>query len=809
MTDDSVSGYLARGWSIVALHGITPGGRCTCEPRRDGTPCPNPGKHPLYENWQKIPIRDPGVWQAIAGWRAERGIATNVGLATGRPSGVFALDVDPKNGGLETLREYEAKGWRLPPTWEQRTGGDGLHCLFTMPADFEPTNATGSLGPGLDIRGTGGQIVLAPSVTDKGAYEVLRDEVPWAGPWWLLDAIRPAPYSPREPVAHNPRTIDARAAAYAQRAQAGLLDDLRHEPSSRNSTAFRVACRLHELLNAGWLDYDETLDGYLVAAEQASGNKPDPFPESEARAVWENAAHRTMDKAAELPPSTLGGTALDFPQPLTGASGSSGLAPTTPHSPVAGPGLVFAAPGEAPTISSETSPGASATGLNLPPEFWASRPVLKQLQLAAHSRLVSADVVLYSVLTRLAALWPHQVKINNGIKDGASANLFAAVVGPSGSGKTSGVGVARHLLSRPPWLDRDAFADDRPLGTGEGIAEVYMGQKSVPKLDEHGTPIQDLKGAVKTEKVRAQVRHNALMHADEGEALAKLIERSGATVGETLRRAWVGGTIGQSNGRAETTRVVESGRYSLGMLIGFQPETAQPLLADSAAGTPQRFLWCWALDPSIPVEDVPDPGPLLDVWPAGTQAPEGGWLIGTAEVDLRPVTFVPSIIAELKPQVRAIATGELSLSPLDSHRPLMLVKLSTLLAQLDGRRNVTEADWALAHTVWETSRRVQDHLVSYGQAMAGKAAADRRAAHSAQELAVDEARADREQQHVERLALAVARLVQQEGRLTAGAVRKRLNSRDRKVAADALLTATERGWLIEEAGAYTPGSTHV
>lgn len=806
MTDDSVIGYLARGWSLVALHGITPDLTCTCGNTEPDHPA---GKHPLYANWQKIAIRELGVWQAIAGWRAERGIATNVGLATGRPSGVFALDVDPKNGGLTTLQDYEARGWRLPPTWEQKTGGNGLHCLFTIPSDFEPTNATGSLGPGLDIRGTGGQIVLAPSVTNLGTYEVLRDEQPWAAPFWILDSIRPAPYAQRPPACHNPTTVDARAAAYAGRALAGVLDDLRHEASARNSTAFRVACRLHELVNAGWLDYDGTLDAYLEASEQASGNKPEPFGQHEAMHVWENAEQRTAGKTAELPPSSMGGTALDFPQPLTEASPSSGATPAGQS--ITSPPAFFAAPGSTQTTSFGTSPGASATApdLNLPPEFWAARPVLKQIQLAAHSRLVGADVALHSVLIRLAALWPHELKINNGIKDGATANLFTAIVGPSGAGKTTGVSVARSLLRRPPWLDRAAFADDRPLGTGEGMAEVFMGTKAVPKLDEHGVPIQDTTGKVKLEKVRAQVLHNALMHADEGEALAKLIERSGSTIGETLRRAWVGGTIGQSNGRVETTRIVEQGRYSLGLLIGFQEETAQPLLADSAAGTPQRFLWCWANDPAIPDEDVPDPGPLLDVWPPAPATPEGGWLIGASTADLTAVTFDSSISAEIKPELRAVARGELRLPAFDSHRPLTLVKVSVLLAQLDGRRHVTVEDWRLARVVWDTSRRVQDHLVAFGLDMRGKAAAADRAAYAHREAAAEGARHgvrdSREQIELERVIKWVLRRVASHGAQTAGALRRSAHSPDRGRIDVAIELACERQMLTESSGIYSPG----
>lgn len=804
MTDDSVTGYLARGWSIVALHGVVKG-VCTCD-QQDA--CKNPGKHPLYRNWQKVPINELGVWNAISGWRLARGLPTNVGLATGRPSGVFALDVDPKNGGLKTLQDYEAQGRALPPTWEQRTGGKGLHCLFTMPPDFEPTNATGRLGAGLDIRGTGGQIVLAPSVTDKGAYEVTRDAIPWAAPHWLLDDIRPLPYD-RPPVAHDPETIDGRGGAYAARARDAVLRELATESSSRNSRAFVVACRLHELLNAGWLDYDATYDAYLAAAEQASGNKVDPFGQQEAHGVWQNAAHRTMDKTAELPPDTWGGERLDFPQGLTAMSGSSPPAPG---------GFVFADPSPLGSHPSTTGSPTSATGLNLPPEFWAARPVLKQLQLAAHSRLVSADVVLHSVLVRLASLWPHQVRLDTGMLNPASANLFTAVVGPSGAGKTAGVGLARRLLDRPYWLPPETYADDRPLGSGEGMSEVFMGLKVVDKVDEHGTRLQEVKtGAFKTEKVRAQVRHNALLHADEGEVLAKMLERQGATVGVELRRAWSGGTIGQSNGRSETTRVIEEGRYSLGLVIGFQLNTVQRLLTadDTTSGTTQRFLFCWALDPSVPHERLPDPGPLRDVWPARPGGdPDLVWMAdpaGTKEMDLRPVTYTEAIREELwQERYAKVTTQAPEHEDMASQRPATMIKVSALLAYLDGgRRQVTEEDWRLAGIVWDTSCAVRDHAIELGRQAAGKAEQYRREQYAAQEGHAERRRIDvrlsDEDLLISRAAKWAAKRVVRYGPMAAGRFSHDVAGRHRDVLDEALEFALTAGWLTTDGVTYSTG----
>jgi hypothetical protein len=789
MTDDSVVGYLARGWSVVALHSVVQG-VCTC-----GTPgCPNPGKHPLYKNWQRIPIRDQGVWQHVSA----RPLPTNVGIATGRSSGVFALDFDPKN--VIDSRAVRAVIDALPPTWSQQTGSGGRHWLFLMPADFEPTNSTGRLPKGLDIRGTGGQIVASPSITDKGAYVVLTDVPAAPPPQLLLDLIRPPAYTPRPPTAPGPVT-DARGAAYAERAREGLLIDLRNEHATRNEQAYRVACRLHELLNAGWLDYDITYDAYLEACEQASANKIEPFGQTEADRVWQNAAHKTQDKTAELPPSAMGGTILDFPSART-AGTSSTMALDLP----------FGQPSSSPDAP------APAADLNLPPDFWAARPVLKHLQIAAHARLVSADVLLHSVLVRLSALWPHEVRLDTGVGTAASANLTVAVIGPSGAGKTTGVGLAKEMLGRPGWLsDRDAFADDRPLGSGEGMSEVYMGSRKVRIELPPEDPLTPGPVKTKLENVRMQVRHNALLYADEGEALAKTMERQGATVGVELRRAWSGGTIGQSNGGKDTTRVIEGGRYSMGLLIGFQLNTVQQLLASVEAGTVQRFLFCWALDPSAPRERLPSPGPLRDVWPVST--PLEGSLVGPVpEVDLRPVTFTQAIMDEIwEGRHGRLTTEPETLEDLSSHRALTLVKVSVLLAYLDGgRRAVSDEDWRLAGMVWETSCRVRDHAIRTGRVAAGKASAADMERHAGREGAAEvaklSARDADDEKKIEQGTLAIGRWVAgHHGTFTRsrmlqcvrGAYRSRLGG-------DCVTRAIERQWVIEtDDGKFDHGPVRV
>jgi hypothetical protein len=63
-----------------------------------------------------------------------------------------------------------------------------VHVFFTYPTGEEVRNSAGRLGPGLDVRGEGGYVVVPPSRT-WGAYEWL-DRTALAQPSWLLQCLR-------------------------------------------------------------------------------------------------------------------------------------------------------------------------------------------------------------------------------------------------------------------------------------------------------------------------------------------------------------------------------------------------------------------------------------------------------------------------------------------------------------------------------------------------------------------------------------------------------------------------------------------
>lgn len=174
---------------------------CLCHRRQK---CDNPGEHPRYKGWRHNASTDPKI---IDAWWTP-GARSNIGICTGAVSGLIVLDVDPPNGGNETLAALERRYGPLPPTWRFLTGGGGQHILFKHLGGYVKSRS-GALGPGLDIKADGGFIIVPPSEHISGRrYAISVDhhpaDVPLARPpEWLIkrlgmSAKRPAPTAVRQ-----------------------------------------------------------------------------------------------------------------------------------------------------------------------------------------------------------------------------------------------------------------------------------------------------------------------------------------------------------------------------------------------------------------------------------------------------------------------------------------------------------------------------------------------------------------------------------------------------------------------------------
>lgn len=210
-----------------------------------------PGKkHPPMNSWQHAATNDP---ELIDNWYNGLYSKAGVGLALGpQPCGafLFAIDVDthdPTCNGWDALAELEAQHGKLPDTWRSLTGADGGHLVFAAPPGVVVRNQQASgnrIAPGIDVRGEGGQIVVAPTIhpdTQK-AYAWEHGYAPWEtpvamAPDWLLELVR------------EPEVVE-RAASTAGAPQSSILN-----PQSSDSIAESVREWFdwhHELTSRGW-----------------------------------------------------------------------------------------------------------------------------------------------------------------------------------------------------------------------------------------------------------------------------------------------------------------------------------------------------------------------------------------------------------------------------------------------------------------------------------------------------------------------------------------------------------------------------
>lgn len=362
-------------------------------------------------------------------------------------------------------------------------------------------------------------------------------------------------------------------------------------------------------------------------------------------------------------------------------------------------------PVEAPSEQPEIPP------TQLPLEFWDSRDSLASIRRLAHSKLLPADTTLSAIMARVSGAIPHTFTAESPMGR-VSLNLEVAMVGGPSAGKSQSSRVARAAFPTPDRLqDRDGL----PIGSGEGLTEIFMG------MEERETgEVKKGPGGTETPvtvEVRTQTQHNAFVYVDEGKSIGDIEERNGSTLGETLRRVAMGEALGQTNATQERKRYVAPMSYAMGVLVGLQPSIATTLLKDSGTGTPQRFLWLWARDVTIADEVVEHPGtitvPGLD-----------------ASHDDEQVTFrIPdSVAAEMRQKrLHAVRTGGIDDDELNGHEPVMKMKFAALLAIIDGRFHMTMDDWRLAEMLWATSCAVRDDLVGLAQreaAVARKAAED-------------------------------------------------------------------------------------
>lgn len=202
----------------------------------------------------------------------------HLAVATGRTSGVFVFDYDPRNGGDVSFQELMDEHDPVD-TETYATVNGGKHFVFELP-NFDVHAISGKLWPGIDIKGEGGYHIVPPTP----GYDVEDSQSAKPAPKWLRDAIfnyqakfkwaeGSRNLSPVERQDYNPDAISDTLNEQVQKTVDYWAGKVRTAPPGHQNTYLYTGARvLYSLCFHGALD-DEHATQVLQDAARA-GNHP-------------------------------------------------------------------------------------------------------------------------------------------------------------------------------------------------------------------------------------------------------------------------------------------------------------------------------------------------------------------------------------------------------------------------------------------------------------------------------------------------------------------------------------------------------
>jgi hypothetical protein len=279
--DEAALIYARRGWLVFPVHDVT-AGRCSC-----GEACgTNAGKHPrTAHGWKDASLDEVNILNWWGRWPK-----ANIGISTGRGSGLVVLDVDLDKGGYAAfLRMLDALGRPTLLSLVQGTGGGGFHVVYRWPGHRVGLSAKGlrdRFGAGLDLRGDGGYIVAAPSLHRSGRrYQWQTDAVGAILTRWpaaLDELVRPPTPAPRAQLVDLDDQRRARHDLdyYWRMVLKRRINQLAEVTSNRNDALNEAAFRMGGIVAIG--APEEEVLGYLMEAGRILSARGDhPMPDRE------------------------------------------------------------------------------------------------------------------------------------------------------------------------------------------------------------------------------------------------------------------------------------------------------------------------------------------------------------------------------------------------------------------------------------------------------------------------------------------------------------------------------------------------
>jgi len=381
---------------------------------------------------QKIPITTHGVKDAttdkqqITEWWNKWPNA-NVAVACGERSGVYVVDVDISATGdvcgIHSLKEFPV----LPVTIRQNTPRGGFHAFFKT--GTSPANRN-SFRPGIDIRGNGYYVVIAPSIHPNGGkYEWMKGCSPWdCLPAEYPDFMRPvvktpwaAPVALVSPVARQCESdVMRRASAYLAACEPAIQGQAGHD-----KLLYAASRMVHGFLLTDSQAYDILIKEYNPRCIPP-WDLTDQKDEKDFR--------RKVSEARKLQPNNPEGWLLNDDSYNNNNSSDCGI-DIDVASLLSGKNKVSTLPvtSEYPQTKSELQFLCQPTGLLGEITSWLNITSLREQPFLS----------LASALTFLGALFGRKIRDTLGSR----TNLYCMGVAPSSAGKQHALNQIRNLCS--------------------------------------------------------------------------------------------------------------------------------------------------------------------------------------------------------------------------------------------------------------------------------------------------------------------------------------------------------------------------
>jgi Bifunctional DNA primase/polymerase, N-terminal/Protein of unknown function (DUF3987) len=476
------------------------------------------------------------------------------GVRTSAEHGV--MDIDPRNGGNETLAALEAEYGPLPLTPKVRTGGNGFHYWLKFPAG----TGCGKPFPGIDRKAEGGYVIVPPSriaIPEHCGKAYAWELRPWEesiaeAPAWALTTKPKAKASAdafcplQEPVADDPWIV-----------QAACLDLLSH-PGAPEGERRRTIC---QLVGVHLARGDSA--GSIVAMAQAWASRCAP-PLEEWRTHVDGLLRREAgkmseaDASADLLPSFPPSAEAEKGEPQAERSGSC---PLRGQEPLPEPSPSY----DWPTLPPEAVHGLLGEMLKaVEPETEADPAGVLLGWLSCFGSIVGRGAWVYACGNHHPA-------------------LFLALVGLTSARKGVSYGIAEwpFVKADPEWA---RLAVCYGVGSGQGLIERVRDESRSIKINKKGEAEEQVIPGAKDKR--------CLNRLDELAVCFKLQRSESSTLGETLMTAWGGSILEVLNRSGNDLRASD---YSIAVIGDTQPETLKKLLekgVESYNGWLNRFLWC-------------------------------------------------------------------------------------------------------------------------------------------------------------------------------------------------------------------------